>query len=85
MGCVNLGCKGISIMLGSRIYRTYNRLQKDVELQGLVNYQAYHSSMVGGQVVETEQVGSSCGYDRGQEMQGNQGDTTGGYHFYHIT
>ena len=50
MGCVNLGCKGVSIMLGSRISRTYNRPWQDMELQGLANYQAYHGSMAGGQV-----------------------------------
>ena len=61
LGCVNLGCKAVSIMSGSRIYRTYDGLWKDVELQGPVNYQAYHGSMAGGQVVETEQVGGSCG------------------------
>lgn len=50
MGCVNLGCKGVSIMLGSRISRTYDGPWQDVELQGPVNYQAYHGSMAGGQV-----------------------------------
>lgn len=48
-------------MLGSRIYRSYDRSWQDVELQGPANYQAYHGSMAGGQVVETEQVGGKRG------------------------
>lgn len=47
MGCVNLGCKGVSIMLGSRISRTYDGPWQDVELHGRLTRRKRGGQQVG--------------------------------------